>query len=776
MLPVCVLLFSDESSAVFSAENQYLRIAAVNGKIVRITVSRSTAFLLSDHGVLEPVGSAPLSCTESAEGWLLDAGQMQIHVSRRGILSYYHGEELLTEEPFVRSRVLRSKDVIVMDYPADAPLQEEHSVDGVRVRAQGVPRFDRKAYSAMLHFSFQEGEAIYGLGQHEDGVLNYRGRHQMMYQHNLTVSCPVLMSSRGWGLLINCLSAMTFHDDAYGSYFSMDTVDELDYFIGYGPELDDLVGMMRLLTGPARLLPRWVFGYIQSTECYNTQQELLDIAREYRRRGVPLDCVVQDWQTWRKGQWGQKTVDPERYPDLSAGIQALHDENVKLFWSIWPNMGGDGENRREMISKGYMLGNRSSYNAFDPAARDVYWRQAEEGLFRHGVDGWWCDCTEPFERDWNGEPHLTPEERMCLNVDEFKRYLDPALINAYSYFHSKGIYEHQRAVCESKRVVNLTRSGFPGQQKYATITWNGDTSARWDVLAKAIPDGLNFCLSGQPYWSQDAGGFFVRRGAQWFRDADFDEGVHDPGYRELYLRWLQVCCFQPMMRSHGTDTPREIWQFGESGEEIYDALASTIRLRYRLLPYLYTLAAGASLEGGSIIRMLAFDYRHDPIALNIGDQFLLGRNLMVCPVLFPTRYTEGGVPVENAPATRRVYLPSGTDWADFETGERFSGGQWIDAPVRLDRIPVYAPVGSVIPLGPNRQYADEDPTAPVQVHIFAGRNGEAVFYNDAGDGYGYEEGEFYRARLIWDDAKRQLTVEDSGEIRFKPRSIDVRIL
>lgn len=769
MIQTCSLVKSTPSAAIFKTGGELLRIEAVSETILRVSFTGREEFLLQDNGMIEPLEPAALNIARTRDGYLLDAGDIQVRVAEKGgALSYYHGDELLTQEPRLKGRQLRPKEIYVNDFKPDAELTETLSVDGIRIRAKGTPRLSRQGYSALLRFEFQQGEAVYGLGQHEEGVLNYRGQHQLLYQHNLKVSCPVLMSSRGWGMLVNCQSAMTFHDDSMGSYFSMDTVDELDYFVGYGPELDNLVAMMRRLTGPARLLPRWAFGYLQSKEHYHTQRELVEVAREYRRREIPLDCVIQDWHTWPEGQWGQKTVDASRYPDLDAAMDQLHGMNVHVLWSVWPNMNGNGANRREFEEKGLLLGNRSTYNAFDEQARAIYWRQLKEGLFCHGIDGWWCDCTEPFERDWYGPVCFPPEERMAVNLDEFKEYLDPARINAYSLFHSRGIYQHQRAETQEKRVINLTRSGFPGQQKYATITWNGDTSARWDVLGKSIADGLNFCLSGQPYWSQDIGGFFLKRGREWFRDSDYDQGVMDPGYRELYVRWMQLGCFLPMMRSHGTDTPREVWQFGEPGDEIYEALVKAIRLRYQLLPYIYTLAAQAALQNGTMMRMLAFDFRGDPAALDIKDQFMLGKGLMVCPVLFPTRFTEGGERVSNPPKFRRVYLPKGARWVDFWTHERHEGGQWIDCPVALDTIPLFVPEGSILPLGVPRRHANEQPNAPVTLRVYDGRDGVGEYYSDAGDGYGYEAGESYRADLKWNHFTGCLDISEAGDERFKP--------
>ena len=278
---------------------------------------------------------------------------------------------------------------------------------------------------------------------------------------------------------------MTFHDDAFGSYLWTDVDDELDYYFIYGPEFDQIVHGVRQLTGKAPMLPRWAFGYIQSKERYVSQTELIDVVKEYRKRGLPLDCIVQDWKSWPRDLWGQKTLDPERFPDPDGMTNEIHRLNAHLMISIWPNINPGGDNWREMRDQGYLLGNQGTYDAFQEKARALYWKQANEGLFAHGIDAWWCDCTEPFQADWKGAFEPEPEERLRIDTEEAKRYLDPEYISAYSLLHSAGIYEGQRGITQDKRVVNLTRSAYAGQQRYGTITWSGDVSATWDTLAQA---------------------------------------------------------------------------------------------------------------------------------------------------------------------------------------------------------------------------------------------------------------------------------------------------
>jgi alpha-D-xyloside xylohydrolase len=406
---------------------------------------------------------------------------------------------------------------------------------------------------------------------------------------------------------------------------------------------------------------------------------------------------------------------------------------------------------------GYLLGNQVTYDAFNPEARECYWRQANEGLFSYGIDAWWCDCTEPFEADWRGAVKPEPEERMHINTEEAKRYLDPELINAYSLLHSQGIYEGQRKTTRAKRVVNLTRSAYLGQQRYATITWSGDVAANCETLRRQIAEGLNFCATGMPYWTTDIGAFFVKHDPElWFWNGDYDEGVDDLGYRELYVRWFQFGTFLPMFRSHGTDTPREIWRFGEPGESMYDALKKYLGLRYRLLPYIYSLAGWTTHDSYTMLRALPFDFRNDPVTYDLGDQFMFGPAFLVNPVTRPMYYTVGSVPLTNVKRTRWVYLPAGSDWYDFWTDRYFHGGQTIEAEAPLDKIPLYVRAGSIVPLGPHRQHVNDQPGAPIELHVYLGNDASFLLYEDEGDGYGYEDGAFSTIEITWEDTARRL--------------------
>lgn len=693
--------------------------------------------------------------------------ELTIEIDRQTAAFTYRDSQggLLTREPARGGKTLEPIAVAVSVFDDATVAEDAESVDGVRIRAGNVRTvIDRQAYHTKLAFEWADGEALYGLGSHEEGMLNLRGQHQYLYQENMKAVVPVLVSSRGYGVLLDSTSLMTFHDDAFGSYLWTDVADELDYTFIYGPELDQIVHELRSLTGKVPMLPKWAFGYVQSKERYTSQEELLQVVQEHRARGLPLDCIVLDWKSWTGELWGQKTLDPERFPDPARMMAELHALHARLMVSIWPIMRPGGANWQEFREHNCLLGNQATYNAFSAEGRALYWRQANDGLFSHGIDAWWCDCTEPFEADWQGAVKPEPEERLRINTEEAKRYLDPEFINAYSLLHSQGIYEGQRAVTASKRVVNLTRSAYAGQHRYGTITWSGDIVATWETLRRQIAEGLNFCTTGSPYWTVDIGGFFVKSKPElWFWRGDYDRGVEDLGYRELYVRWFQWAAFLPMFRSHGTDTPREIWRFGEPGDPLYEALAKALHLRYRLLPYIYSLAGWTTHHDYTMLRALAFDFRADPATYDIRDQFMFGPAFLVAPVTRPMYYTAGSQPVTDAHRRRAVYLPAGAPtgdvWYDFWTDERLAGGQTVLADAPLDILPLYVRAGAIVPLGPARQHVHELPDAAVELHIYPGRDGSFKLYEDEGDGYNYEHGAFSTIRVNWQDAARRLELE-----------------
>jgi alpha-D-xyloside xylohydrolase len=478
---------------------------------------------------------------------------------------------------------------------------------------------------------------------------------------------------------------------------------------------------------------------------------------------------VQDWNTWEKGKWGNKRLDKGRYPNIAEANKKLHEMHVHSMISIWPNM-PSGDDHDEMADAGKLLLENAVYNAFDKDARKLYWKQAERELFSGGFDSWWCDSTEPFTSpDWCGPKLRSAEERFRIVGDEHKKYLDAALANCFALCHAKGIYQNQRKSNKDKRVFNLTRSGWAGSQQFGAVLWSGDISARWDVMKNQIPEGLNIAMSGLPWWTFDIGGFFVlkenwqARGCGmnenpnplWFWNGEFEEGIKDSGYKELYVRWLQLGCFLPIFRSHGTDVPREIWRFGEKGEIYYDSIEAFIRLRYRIMPYIYSLAGMVHFEDYTMMRSLLFDFAEDEKAGDISDEFMFGPSFLVCPVLSPMRFGPGNVAL-NKKEERLCYLPGNEKitWYDFWTNEAHKGGTEVMVSAPLDKMPLFVKAGSIIPMETiAAEYADESSKA-LEIRVYPGADGEFTLYEDSGDGYGYENGTCNRIKLAWNDAEK----------------------
>jgi alpha-D-xyloside xylohydrolase len=498
-------------------------------------------------------------------------------------------------------------------------------------------------------------------------------------------------------------------------------------------------------------MPRWALGLWQSRERYKTAQETFDALAEFRRREIPIDTIVMDWQYWKEDQWGSHEFDPARFPDPAGWIREIHDRyKARLMISVWPKFYTTTENFRVMKEKGFLypetlkrpttdwLGHvHTFYDAFNPEARKLFWKQMNEKLFSKGVDAWWMDATEP-ELVGEGTPAALKAAMHPTALGSGAR-----MANAYALVNSQAVYEGQRSADPDKRVFILTRSAFSGVQRYASATWSGDVSADWDSLRKQIPAGLNFALSGVPWWTTDVGGFAVRR--KWSRQDPKPADVEE--WRELVTRWFQFSTFSPLLRVHGQFPYREMWFFGaDEGHRAYKTQLAFDRLRYRMLPYSYSVAADVTRRHATIMRPLVMDFREDPEVLGIGDQFLFGPSLLVNPVT-----TQG--------ATRReVYLPRGAGWYDFWTGERHEGGRRIDAPAPFESLPLYVKAGSILPMGPELQHTGEKPADPLTLWVYTGADAAFDLYEDDGVSYGYEKGAFATIPMRWDEAKATLTV------------------
>lgn len=736
-----------------------LRIDFVTDQIVRVTATRNPGWSKGASLMRVDIAAKPGPIkTHHAAGTLtLQSARMSVKLDQATGAISFRGPNgaLLLEESGASPRAFEPVEV-TKSVPDPATVKTVKTVDGERqLVGTYVRRKDRDAWKATARFRFGDQEALYGLGFDETDDLNLRGKSKRLYQHNLRVVVPFLVSTKGYGLLFDTYSLLTFSDGKDGASVSSDVVDELDYYFVLGASMDGAIAGYRRLTGGAAMLPKWAFGYIQSKERYVTQQELIDTTRQFRDRKIPMDVMVQDWNYWADGRWGSFVPDAARYPDIGAMTKAVHDMNAKVMISIWPNPSPLDPPGRALKEQGYMLAGSEYVDFFQRKAGDLYFDNVWQYLGRHGIDAWWCDSTEPAIADWGGATR--PRNADDVNIRVLADTVGAQFMNAYALADSQSFYRNWRKTVPNKRLVNLTRSGYAGSQAVGAVVWTGDMSAKWPVLAQQMATLQRGSASGTPYVTVDIGGFFVGRKEQWFWNGDYAGGVDDLGYRELYTRWLQLGVFLPMFRSHGTDTPREPWHFGEPGTPFYDAILRFIQLRYRLLPHIYSLAGLVHLHGASFIRPVAFAYPDDPRTHDLKSQMLFGEGLMVSPVLEPMYYGAQSAPLAGKDKTREVYLPKGT-WIDFWTGQRLAGGKTMMVEAPIERMPLHVRAGSVIPMGPVMQFSSEDMDPVIELRIYPGADGEYTYYEDAGDGWGYERGEYALTRMRWDDAARKLTI------------------
>ena len=624
------------------------------------------------------------------------------------------------------------------------------------------PAFLRTGRRAELRFACAEGQVLTGLGQHEDGVFDYARREERLYQHNMKIAVPFVLGGAGWGLLIEAGCAMRFRGLGNGFLFELDAAETVSYTVIRAENCAGVLKKLSALAGKPALPPKWAFGYIQSKERYKTAAELLDTAAEFRRRGLGLDCIVLDWCSWREGCWGDKTPDPERFPDVPGLIRALHGMDVHFMVSVWPNM-ARGQDCDEFEAAGLFLPGSRIYDAFSPEARDLYWRQCRRHWMDGGADALWCDSDEPVtDPDWCGEAQRDADERMRLVTEASEVRMDPETMNDYGACHLRGLYEHWRRDFPDRRPVFLSRSGSPDSGAHGAILWSGDVAARWDVLAKQVTEGIRAACSGICWWTLDIGGFFVGRKEQWFWNGDYPDGVGDPAYRELYIRWFQFGSMLPVFRSHGTDTPREPWRFGGDGSPEYACLRDTIALRYRLLPYFYATAAEACREGLPMIRAMLTAFPDAPALHPLHDQYMMGGALLVKPV---TRALADG-----GGSTEVVFPPGG--WYNLFTLEYRGGGQAAAVPTPLGRFPAFFRAGSIVPVAEGARSAADLPLPAREILVFGGADGEFQLYDDAGDGYA--EGLVIPMR--YEDAGGTLTLGRCEGNLPEPADLTVRFL
>ena len=581
-------------------------------------------------------------------------------------------------------------------------------------------------------------EAFYGLGQHQGGVWNYRGESVDISQDNTNIAVPFLVSSNGYGMFWNNDSRSRFNNRfANYLYVSSEVADVIDYYFFYGPDMDKVVASYRELTGQAPMFGKWAYGFWQCKNRYKSQAEILGVAHKYRELHIPVDDIVQDWFWWnRKGEF----VFNQNYPDPKGMVDELHNQHFHLMISVWPFFEPGSAVYDEMDKRGwfvdkfkfakppYHTSGMAVYDPTDPEARKYYWDLIDKGLFKIGLDAWWMDTTEP-ETEGLEENILLRHKLAAGSGDRY--------VNVFPLLTTGAVYDGQRRTSDQKRVYILSRSAFAGSQRYGVTAWSGDLVSDWVSYRRQIPAGLNFALSGIPYWTTDIGGFVFG-------------SPTDPAFRELFIRWFQFGTFNPILRVHGTRNPdeNELWSYGPEAQK---TLVNFERLRYRLLPYIYSLAWKTTSQGYTPMRPLVMDFRTDVRAQNIGDQFMYGPALLVNPVTEP------------AADTRRLYLPA-VKWFDFWNGTTLDGGRAIDAAAPIERLPLYVRAGSILPLGPEMEWSTEKPEDPIELRIYPGADGDFTLYEDENDNYNYEKGAYATIPLHWDDAKRALTIgERKGE-------------
>jgi len=650
---------------------------------------------------------------------------------------------------------------------------------------------DAGKFVAEQHWQLEPEEAIFGLGQRREQVMNQRGQSVRLWNNNTRIYIPYITSQKGYGLYWDNAGETFFTDNAEGTTFKSSVSTGVDYYFIYRDGTQDgVMAGIRDLSGQATLFPLWSYGFWQCRERYKTPDELASVLDEYRRRGIPLDGIVQDWQYWGcDSNWNSmkfenphylnKIGDPAQMRFLPndedpakeiAKFQALgaprlktpqemvdyvHENHAHLMISIWPDFGPWTKQYSELEKIGALYPfdtwprNRGVkvYDPFNPKARDLYWKYLTN-LYDMGMDAWWTDSTEPDHFEADGDSDFMTHDGSWRSVK-----------NAFPLLTNRGIYEHQRKMKGNrKRSFQMTRSGAFGIQRYGTLSWSGDVNSSWAEMKNQIPSGLNFVLCGIPMWNTDLGGFFC-----W----DYNNDPKNPYGQELNVRWMQWGTFMPLMRSHcSSPMVTEIYKYGEPGDWAYDAMVDAVKLRYRLLPYIYSTAGMTVQNSGMMMRPFVMDFPEDQKAINLDDEYMFGRSILVKPVTDPLyTWIDGDKKgyavyedVKRAAAPVDVYLPQGTDWYDFYTHVRRRGGRSYKVLAPIDRIPAFVRAGSILPLGPDVQYSDEKAWDNLDINVYPGANGEFTLYEDEGDGYNYEKGQFTTIRFSYDDASGTLTI------------------
>ena len=674
------------------------------------------------------------------------------------------------------------KDIVV---PDNGAYIYKTSALMVRVSGSNITFMDRKGNVLLSElsssglcqsFSLDEDEPIYGLGILQEGRMDMRGTERRMIQGNTDDYCNIIQSIKGYGLFWDNYSPTTFKSDKNMFQFDSERGEGIDYYFIYGGDADGVIAGIRQLTGTVPMLPLWSYGFMQSRERYKSSSELTGVLDRYRQDGVPIDVMIQDWQYWGDNYlWNAMEFNNPDFSNPERWIKHIHDNNAKLMISIWSSFGPMTKPYRELQPKGMLLDFQTwpqsglsdwpprmdypsgvrPYDPYSKEARDIYWNHLTR-LYNLDIDGWWMDSTEPDHLDFKEEDLDQPTA-----MGPFRN-----VRNAFPLMAVGGVYDNQRAMPDGndKRVLILTRSVFAGQQRYGSNTWSGDVQSNWNSLRNQVPAGLNFALTGNPNFNSDLGGFFANSYNERSQDGS---ATKNPLYQELYVRWMQYGVFCPMMRSHGTEVPRELYYYGSAGEPVYDALLGAVKMRYSLLPYIYSLAHDVNANNGTYQRALMMDFKNDHNVWDINNEFMFGRSLLVAPVL-EAKYTPeramsksragiGDIDFLEAKSTK-LYLPAGTSWYDFETMQKFEGGQEIERSINIKSIPLYVKAGSIVPIGPDVQYSTEKPWDDLEIRVYAGANGTFCLYEDEFDNYNYEKGAFSTIDFKWNDKSHSLTI------------------
>jgi alpha-D-xyloside xylohydrolase len=668
---------------------------------------------------------------------------------------------------------------------------------------------DTDAYKVKQTFSVEADEGIYGVGMLQNGKMSQRGENRRMEQSNLEDFAHFYQTIKGYGIFWDNYSPTRLVTPAEGKAGNIELESEVgkmvDYYFIYGGDADGVIAEMRHLSGAVPMFPLWTYGFHQCRERYKSQAELLEVVHKYRDLKVPFDGIIQDWQYWGSNyNWNAMEFlnpDFDRAQDM---IDEVHRQNAHISISIWASFGPETKAFKEMKPKGLMLdfdtwpqsglpqwpprrdypSGVRCYDVYSKEARDIYWKNLSR-LHKMGIDAWWMDSTDPDQMD------LTEEQRDQPTAMGSYR----SVRNAFPLMTVGGVYDSQRAVDDSKRVFILTRSYFAGQQRYGANTWSGDIGSSWDSFRKQVPLFLNYTLTANPNTNADIGGFF----AGSYSTQGHNSATRNPQYQELFVRWMQFGAFTPMMRSHGADIYRELYYFGKQGEPVYDALLDAIKLRYRFLPYIYSQSWQVTKNNDSFMRALFMDFKADKETWNNNRQYMFGHNVLVCPVVDPLYTQEKIVKTDpmsgwdrqnlqretyakvdwTASKTFSVYLPAGVQWYDYWTNAKLNGGQTITASAPLSHSPLYIKAGSILPLGPDVQYANENKFDNIDLVVYPGANATFTLYEDEGDNYNYEKGQYSTIQLTWNDRSKTLTIgkrEGSFPGMIATRTFNVKVI